>query len=165
MGKKVEELKPIDTTKYSITETGQVTRMTEEDLRKQATSTVEWENTPVLDRPLFVHAYITGAKPRENRIEELEKENAELKEQCLILADCDTYYSTCKNENVEMKKQLAKAKELLRKFLDSKSIDERCVAESEAEHFLNSEAKESCPDCFCEDCTKEDCETKKLGLV
>ena len=76
-----DELKPIDISKYRITETGQVTRMTEEDLRKQATSTVEWENTPVLDRPLFVHAYITGAKPRENRIEELEKENAELEKQ------------------------------------------------------------------------------------
>lgn len=59
-----DELKPIDISKYRITETGQVTRMTEEDLRKQATSTVEWENTPVLDRPLFVHAYITGAKTK-----------------------------------------------------------------------------------------------------
>ena len=44
-------------------------------------------------------------------IQELEKENAELKEQCLILADCNTCHSTCKNENVEMKKQLTKAKE------------------------------------------------------
>ena len=42
--------------------------------------------------------------------EELEKENAELKEQCLILADCNTCNSTCKTENVEMKKQLTKAK-------------------------------------------------------
>lgn len=49
--------------------------------------------------------------------EELEKENAELKEQCLILADCDTCHTTCKNENVEMKKQLAKAKELLTRFV------------------------------------------------
>lgn len=76
-----DELTPIDISKYRITETGQVTRMTEEDLRKQATSTVERENTPVLDRPLFVHAYITGAKPRENRIEELEKENGQLEEE------------------------------------------------------------------------------------
>ena len=113
-----DELKPIDLTKYKITETGQVTRMTEEDLRKQANSTIEWENTSVLDRPLFVHAYITGAKSRENRIEELEKENAELKEQCLILADCNTCHSTCKNENVEMKKQLTKAKELLTKWVE-----------------------------------------------
>ena len=43
------------------------------------------------------------------------------------------------NENVEIKKQLTKAKEILRKFLDAKSIEERCVAESEAEHFLNGE--------------------------
>ena len=49
--------------------------------------------------------------------EELEKENAELKEQCLILADCNTCHSTCKNENVEMKEQLAKAKELLTRFV------------------------------------------------
>ena len=32
--------------------------------------------------------------------------------------------------------QLYKAKELLRKFLDAKSIEETCVAESEAEQFL-----------------------------
>lgn len=43
------------------------------------------------------------------------------------------------NENVEIKKQLTKAKEILRKFLDAKSIEDRCVVESEAEHFLNGE--------------------------
>ena len=32
--------------------------------------------------------------------------------------------------------QLTKAKEILRKFLDAKSIEETCVAESEAEQFL-----------------------------
>ena len=45
------------------------------------------------------------------RIEELEKENAELKKQCSILADCNTCHSTYKNENIELKKQLTKAKE------------------------------------------------------
>ena len=50
-------------------------------------------------------------------LKELEKENAELKEQCLILADCNTCHSACKNENVEMKKQLIKAKELLTRFV------------------------------------------------
>ncbi len=40
------------------------------------------------------------------------------------------------NENVEIKKQLTKAKEILRKFLGAKSIEERCVAESEAEQLL-----------------------------
>ena len=32
--------------------------------------------------------------------------------------------------------KLTKAKEILRKFLDAKSIEETCVAESEAEQFL-----------------------------
>ncbi len=49
---------------------------------------------------------------------ELEKENAELKEQCLIRADCNTCNSTCKTENIEMKKQLTKAKEIIKKLLD-----------------------------------------------
>lgn len=53
--------------------------MTDDELRKEATYTVEWESTPMIDRPLFVHAYITGAKPREKRISELEKENARMK--------------------------------------------------------------------------------------
>lgn len=38
--------------------------------------------------------------------------------------------------------ELSKAKELLRKFLEAKSIEETCVAESEAEQFLNSEVEE-----------------------
>lgn len=50
------------------------------------------------------------------KIEALKKENEDLKEQCLILADCNTCHSTCKNENVEMKKQLTKAKEIIKKF-------------------------------------------------
>lgn len=41
----------------------------------------------------------------------------------------------------KQREQLTKAKELLRKFLDSKSIEETCVAESETEHFLNSNNK------------------------
>ena len=50
-------------------------------------------------------------------IAELEKENAELKEQCSLLADCNTCHSSCKNENAEMNKQLAKAKKLLTRFV------------------------------------------------
>lgn len=51
--------------------------MTREELEKEATSTIEWESTPMIDRPLFVHAYITGAEPREKRIEELEDERVD----------------------------------------------------------------------------------------
>ena len=54
----------------------------------------------------------------ENKIADLEKENAELKEQCSILADCNTCTSTCKTENIEMKKQLTKAKNLLAKWVE-----------------------------------------------
>ena len=129
MGKKIEELKPIDVTKYKVTKTGQVVKMTEEKLCGGKTFKEVMQE---------VEFHISDKE----KIAKLEKENAELKEQCLILADCDTCYSICKNENIEMKKQLTKARELLRKFLNSKNIEERCVAESEADRFLNSETKE-----------------------
>lgn len=37
---------------------------------------------------------------------------------------------------VRSKEQLTKAKDLLRKFLEAKSIEETCIIESEAERFL-----------------------------
>ena len=88
-------------------------------------------------------------KPLEERITELEKENAELKEQ---LGDkvmqkrkdkADLVWKL-KTANEQKAVQLSKAKELLRKFLDAKSIEETCVAESEAEQFLNSEVENDC---------------------
>ena len=98
--------------------------MTREELRKEATMTVEWECTPMIDRPLFVHAYITGAEPREKRIAELEKEIAELDcqknrnkacyscanatERCFkneIGCPCEKYKSY-KDENAELKDKL-----------------------------------------------------------
>ena len=42
----------------------------------------------------------------------------------------------------ELEQQLDKAKELLRMFLDAKNIEETCVAESEADKFLNSEVEQ-----------------------
>lgn len=48
-----------------------------------------------------------------SKLARLEKENAKLEEQCLLLADCNT----CKNENVEIKKQLTKAKEIIKDYL------------------------------------------------
>ena len=80
-------------------------------------------------------------KPLEQRIIELEKENAELKEQ---LGDkvmqkrkdkADLVWKL-KTANEQKAVQLTKAKEILRKFLDAKSIEETCVAESEADRFL-----------------------------
>ena len=88
-------------------------------------------------------------------IAELEKENAELKEQCSILADCNTCHSTCKNENVEMKKQLTKAKEIIKKFLEFVNNEVEFDPEHPQEHtdlwnelcekaeeFLNSEVEQ-----------------------
>ena len=80
-----------------------------------------------------------------NHIAELKEENSELKEQCSILADCNTCYSSCKNENIEMKKQLTKAKEYIKLLLmncvgvyesTGKTIAEIQI---EAEQFLNSD--------------------------
>lgn len=150
MGRKIEELKPIDPTKYKVTETGQVIKMTEKDLCGGKTFKEVMQE---------VEFHISDKK----RIAKLEKENAQLRLK-LDALEGQIPWQDIKDKS-EVIGKLTKAKELLRKFLDSKNIDERCVAESEAEHFLKSEAKESCPDCFCEDCVKEDCEVKKLGLV
>lgn len=104
--------------------------MTEEELREEATSTVEWESVPMIDRPLFVFAYVKGALMREKRVEELEKENKELKDKLERLAIVEN--TAIKGLNY----QLTEAKELLRKFLGAKSLEETFVAESEAEKFL-----------------------------
>ena len=65
----------------------------------------------------------------------------ELKEQCSILADCNTCHSTCKNENIEMKKQLTKAKELIEELSSSLSVvgecgEEECELLNRAEQFI-----------------------------
>ncbi len=78
--------------------------MTKEELEKEATSTIEWEITPMIDRPLFVHAYITGALPREKRISELEQKMEQTEK---TLADYQFNYPTIKElekENAELKK-------------------------------------------------------------
>lgn len=64
------------------------------------------------------------------------KENAELKQYVKALEETDNTNSL---HCIKVNGKLYKAKEILRKFLDAKSIEERCVAESEAEQFLNIE--------------------------
>jgi hypothetical protein len=53
--------------------------MTEEEFRKEATTTVQWECTPMIDRPTFINGYITGAEPREKQIIELEAQIEKMK--------------------------------------------------------------------------------------
>ena len=74
-----------------------------------------------------------------SKLSRLEKENAELKEQCSILADCNTCHSSCKNENAEMKEQLTKAKELIKEMLSilpKENIEGIYEITEEAEQFL-----------------------------
>ena len=66
-------------------------------------------------------------------VAELEKENKELKDKLEILTLVGN--TAIKGLNY----QLTEAKELLRKFLGAKSLEETFVAESEAKQFLNSE--------------------------
>ena len=113
--------------------------MTKEELEKEATSTIEWESTPMIDRPLFVHAYITGAEPREKRIKELEKEIAELKGEADDILD-----NWCRGDDPcpHLKKrdeQLTKAKEIIKDLLQCLPKENiECIYEitEEAEEFL-----------------------------
>ena len=93
-------------------------------------------------RHYYCLGYLDSAEPREKRIAELEKENAELKSKnCWKTCEYAEPKSQWISQHIQDVEQLSKAKELLRKFLDAKSIEETCVAESEAEQFLNSEVE------------------------
>ena len=79
-----------------------------------------------------------------SKLSRLEKENAELKEQCSILADCNTCHSSCKNENAEMKEQLTKAKELIKEMLSilpKENIEGVYEITEKAEQFIREAEK------------------------
>lgn len=87
-------------------------------------------------------------KPLEERIAELEKENIGLKTKIIalenanraMLKELDNMVSGgigVLKTVVRNKEKLIEAREILRKFLDAKSIEETCVAESEADKFLS----------------------------
>lgn len=84
----------------------------------------------------YDEAFIKGYELSVKRIAELEKENAELKEQCSILADSNVCSSTCS----ETKKQLTKAKKIIRNCLNLRNsimTEETEIALiKEAERFL-----------------------------
>ena len=155
-----EELKSIDTSKYKITETGQVLKMTKDEIKDKISMALKdpilqqgfeiiCKESAELDCQMNRNKYCyscvnatdrcfrkeTGCpceKYKSYKYEnaELEKENAELKDKLEVLIAVG---NTCTKG---LNKQLTKAKEILRKFLDAKSIEETCVAESEAERFL-----------------------------
>ena len=105
-----DELAPIDTSKYKITETGQVLKMTkEENENEMIKDEMKDKISFALKDPILQQGFEIICE----NLAELEKENAELKEQYLILADCNTCHSTCS----EIKKQLTKAKEIIKDYL------------------------------------------------
>ena len=101
-----DELNPIDTSKYKITETGQVLKMTKDEMKNRISMALK---DPVLQQGFEIIC----------------KENAEL-------------VWKLKTANEQKALQLYKVKEILRKFIDAKSIEETCVVESEAEQFLRN---------------------------
>ena len=85
--------------------------------------------------------YLDGAEPREKRIAELEKENAELKafkQDCIKLTEDNAVMA---KQRGEIAAQLAKAKELIEELSSSLSVvgeceEEECELLNRAEQFL-----------------------------
>ena len=93
------------------------------------------------DSKALKQAYLAGAEFGYNKAKD---ENAELKEQCSILADCNTCHSSCKNENAEMKEQLTKAKELIKEMLSilpKENIEGVYEITEKAEEFIREAEK------------------------
>lgn len=93
-----DELKPIDTGKYKITETGQVLKMTKDEMKDRMKDKISM----VLQDPILQMGFEVIC----SKLSRLEKENAELKEQCLILADCNTCHATCGGGRVSSQKYM-----------------------------------------------------------
>jgi hypothetical protein len=96
----------------------------------------------------YVDGYIDSAEPREKRIEELEKENAELKEklgdvQMQKAGEKSDLVWKLKTANEQKTEQLTKAKELLKRAQSyTENLDDEAdKLYDEIEQFLNSEVE------------------------
>lgn len=74
-----------------------------EELRKEATTTVQWECTPMIDRPTFINGYITGAEPREKRIEDLEAQIEIMKTRIKEIIFSNDFVNNSPYQNLEKK--------------------------------------------------------------
>ena len=87
-----DELKPIDTSKYKITETGQVLKRTKDEIKDKMKDKISMAlKDPILQMGFEVIC---------SKLSRLEKENAELKEKA-----------------VKARKRLTKAKEIIKDFM------------------------------------------------
>ena len=99
------------------------------------------------NRHYYYLGYLDSAEPREKRIAELEKENAELKSKnCWKTCEYAEPKSQWINQHIQDVEQLAKAKELIKKLvhefyylceLHNFATDYECLAD--AKQFLNCE--------------------------
>ena len=109
-----EELKPIYTSKYKITETGQVLKRTKDELKDEMKNKISM----ALKDPVLQQGFEVICK----NLAELEKENSELKGikdiATLIRANNDTVITLMQLNNMLVSKnqQLTKAKEIIKKF-------------------------------------------------
>ena len=160
-----EELKPIDTSKYKITETGQVLKMTKDEIKdkisialkdsilQQGFEVICKENAELdcqMNRNKYCYSCVNATdrcfrkeigcscekyKSYKDENAELEKENAELKDKLEVLIAVG---NTCTKG---LNKQLTKVKELIQNLIDSlEVIDGEQIRElkvvKEAEQFL-----------------------------
>ena len=104
--------------------------MTKSELKKEATEyALEWGDKTDGTYACCRDGYLAGAEPREKRIAELEKENAELK----AIADFQT------SSNMDRYFQLKRSKELLKRYVKiyvNPYPEEEIELRKEAEQFL-----------------------------
>ena len=105
-----EELKPIYTSKYKITETGQVLKRTKDELKDEMKDKISM----ALKDPVLQQGFEIICK----NLAELEKENAELKSKnCWKTCEYAESKSQWISQHIQDVEQLTKAKELFNEFL------------------------------------------------
>ena len=144
-----DELKPIDTSKYKITETGQVLKMTKDEMKMKMTKDeMKDKISMALKDPILQQGFEIICK----NLAELEKENAELKEKLEISEKLRDYWKSssfdwrhkCTRRKsfkvaVKAQKQLTKAKAILKEvltILPKENIEGIYEIAEEAEQFL-----------------------------
>ena len=130
-----EELKPIDTSKYKITETGQVLKMTDEEKAELERRIASQRGT--------IRVYNNKLKSRLEQVERLKQENKELREENAKLKKELKISQRCwqdqKNISLNANCSLHKAKELIKEMLSilpKENIEGVYEITEEAEQFL-----------------------------
>jgi hypothetical protein len=153
-----EELKPIDVSKYTVTESGNVIKDIKDKLKQEAEEYVCKKN-PLVTKKWFIdafkkydkgekvkylkdceiaeyEAYLAGAEPREKRIAELEKENADLKEEINKIAFAR---GNLEEENAELRKVAEfQQSSNMNRYFENKKLKEGLAVGSTFNKALNS---------------------------